>query len=214
NEVEPNDSFMTATAITPGTVYAHHLDTLTGEDDYFSFVISAPTVVSFDITAYRNGIFGNLGLADDAYYEPRIRLFATDGTTQLATNDRRYYRDSGLTYKFITNGTYFVDVSKAASTGDADYFLTYTSAAVGSLTEVEPNNTPAMATPMSYGMTMSGSMSAADIDFYSVTGAAGDMVSAFFFDQANAQGATAAVTVQLLASDRTTVLAASTYNSQ
>ncbi len=108
-EREPNDTPGTASpvaiggdgtgAICPGD------QSPVGDVDYWAFTAQAGTTIELDIDAEQ------LGLPVD----PIIALYASDGTTRLASNDDADGSDSRLQFSIITTGTYFATV--AASVG-------------------------------------------------------------------------------------------------
>jgi hypothetical protein len=202
-----NETPATAQAIgDPGsgtrTVLGFFVD---GEADVYSFAVSAPSALSFEITAYRNGVFR----ADDDYVDPVLELVASDGVTVLDANDDAYFRDAALSYAVTMPGTYFLRVVESAgSAGDGAYYLAYRRTPLGSVTEGEPNDVAAQADAISYGQVRAGTTSAADPDLWRFTGTAGDMVEVWFFERENRQGAVADVTFDLLLSDGATVLSA------
>jgi len=69
-----------------------------GEADVYSFVVSTPSLLSFEVTSYRNGVHR----ADDDYFDPVLELIAADGVTVLESNDDAYFRDSALSYQVTT----------------------------------------------------------------------------------------------------------------
>jgi hypothetical protein len=210
-ESEGNNDTSTADAITPGILRAMRVD---GDDDYYSFTITAPTIVTFEIHAYRNGLFGIGGVPDDDYFDPQIQLFDTDEATVLSSNDDVFFYDSALQFVLVNSGTYFLQVTESInfqSDGDAEYYLTYTSTPVGSDVESETNDDVASATPMAYGDVMSGEIVQPDTDFYSFSGTAGDMVRVFFFDFGAHQGANDFIDVAFMLDDTTFIQRAIDY---
>jgi hypothetical protein len=208
-ESESNDSSGTADAITPGTIHANHVD---GNEDYFSFAIAAPTLVYFEVTGYRNGIFGVLGAPDADYYDPRIELLDTDGSTVMATNNNAFFNDSAINFHLATPGTYYLRVGQAASglVGNADYFITFNATPVGSIVEVETNDDTVGATPIAYGDVVSGTMSG-DEDWFSFSGNAGDMVRVFWFEFGASQVANDFVDIYFMLDDTTFIQRAISY---
>jgi hypothetical protein len=182
-ESEPNDDFANATAITPGTIQGFHGD----EDvDFYSFDISAPTIVTFEIFCYRNGIGGVAGSADDDYFDPQVVIIGPDETTVISGNDDVHFFDSKIACLLGTSGTYFVLVleSDFQTAGDSEYVMTFDSLAVGTLTEAEPNDDTGSADPIQYGDVVSGFADAtnSDVDAFVFSGNAGDMVHVYWHD--------------------------------
>ena len=199
-ESENNDTAGTADSIIPGMIRATRVD---GNDDFFSFTVSGPTLVYLEITAYRNGVFGNGGVPDNDYYDPLIELRDTDGLTVLATNDDVFFYDSALHYHIALAGTYFLRVSEsgAGTDGDSEYFITYTATPVGSLTETEGNDDAANANPIAYGNIVSGAINGGEVDVFSFSGTAGDMVRLFWFEFGASQTASDFVDLVLMTDD-------------
>jgi hypothetical protein len=181
-ESEDNDSPATANAVAGGLIHATRED---GDDDYFAFTISEPTLVSFEVIAYRNGVFGVGGSADDDYFAPEIEIIGTDESTVLAANRGVFFSDPALHYHLVTPGTYFLRVTESStgSDGDGEYFVAFTETPVGSLTESEPNGDATVATAIAYGDVVTADMAdGLDADFYSFSGTAGDIVRVFWFE--------------------------------
>ena len=174
-EMEPimvsgsNDAFGTAEAITPGRIKGFHVD---DENDYYSFTIAEPTVVRFTLTAHRNGVWRS----DDAYYDPAMTLYDTDGTTALRINDDVYYYDSALITRLAAAGTYYVAVGECCGDGDSVYFLDFEVIEGTEVAEVEPNDTFMQAQAIPYDTTIVATKTAANEDWYAIDGVAGDAV--------------------------------------
>jgi len=201
-----NDTSAGAQAITPGTVFGYHGP---NNFDFYSFVISAPSIVRFGTTAYRNGSISTLA----ARFDPIIDLIATNGTTLLKLDDDDIFFDSGLAYRINTPGTYFLNVRHFNATDEGPYYLSFESVAAGSATETEPNNLSTTANPIAYGSILNGSVIGGDDDFFSFTGTAGDMVYVQVLSTtADVQGSPTAVlpTSSILASDGVTVVPSAT----
>jgi hypothetical protein len=205
-ELEPsgvsglNDTTGTAESIVPGNVHGNHVD---NETDAFSFQVTGPSIVHFELTSYRNGVFHG----DDAYFDPRLRLIDSNGATQLASNNDAFFSDPAIQYRIDTPGTYFVLVDEQTGTGDADYFLNYsTSDAANPTLEIESNDTTGTAQALSYATTIDANATTVDDDFFSFTGSAGDVVRVQCFHSDNWREATDTVSVQALDSDGATPL--------
>src|SRR5258708_1676806 len=127
-----NDDFTTAQLIHPGVIHGFHV---ADELDYYKFVVSSPTVVHFEMSAYRNGVHNDSGF----YYDTYAYLYDTDGTTELTHNDDTYFYDSAIQYEIDTPGTYFFAVSQF-DTAEGEYFLTYSTSPGGGARESEPND--------------------------------------------------------------------------
>jgi hypothetical protein len=193
-----NDTFGTAQAITPGTIHGFHV---AGEDDFYSFTVSGPSIVRFEMTAYRNGV--NRGTA--FYYDTYIYLYDQDGVTQLTSDDDSYFYDSSIQYKFDTAGTYFLRVFEF-DTADSEYFLSYKRTSASAPDENESNDTTATANSIAYGGRVNGDIDVGDVDYFKFTGKKGDMVRLQYFDSSNAQGKVDDVNVSLIGIDEVTAL--------
>jgi hypothetical protein len=196
-----NDTPATAQAITPGSVSGW---SVSGEVDYYSFTLTAPSIAHLDVTAYRNGAYRN----DDSYLDSELELYAGDGTTLLNNNDDAFFGDPALN-QILPAGSYFVAVSNP-SDGDGDYLLGFSTTALGTpLAEVEPNETSATASAVGLSTLIQGTLaSGADQDFYSFTATAGDMIRVWAWDEDNSSLTTSTddVTVDLIGVNGTTVL--------
>jgi hypothetical protein len=211
-ETESNNDAATADAITPGTVYATRVD---DDDDFYSFSISAPTLVYFEVTAYRNGIFGVAGVPDDDYFDPSIELIGSDQATVLATSYQAFFSDPALHYHLVTPGTYYLRVTESidGSDGDADYFLRFDATPVGSLAESEANDDTASADAIVYGDVVSGSIDGGDVDFFSFTGEAGDIIRVSWFEQGASEVNADFMSISLMLDDATAVQRAVSFTS-
>ncbi len=205
-EVEPtattgvNDTSATSESITPGNVHGFHVD---GEADVFSFDVAAACVVELELTAYRNGVFHG----DDDYFDGRLRLIDSDGTTQLGVNNDAFFSDPALYYRIDTAGTYFVVVEEQMGAGDGEYFLRYAqTVTAGSTAEVESNDTSGAAQAIAYGALVQAAASTTDDDWFTFTGTAGDLVRVQRFQSDNWREAASTVTLTALDSDGTTAL--------
>jgi hypothetical protein len=212
-EAEDNDSPASPNGISPGTLTGFRED---GDDDWYSFAISAPTIVTFEVVAYRNGITGIGGVPDDDYFDPLIELYDTDGSTVLATNDDVFFYDSAIQFVLTDPGTYFLRLTESVtfpSNGDAAYFLTYTDTPLGSDVEAENNDTAANATGIAYGDVISGTADANDTDFFAFNGAAGDIVRVHFFDFGAHQAASDFIDIAFMTDDTTALQSAVSFTS-
>lgn len=188
-ESEANDDLASADAITPGVIRGFHDD---DDLDFFSFDITSPTIVTFEIFGYRNGIGGVAGgVADDDYFDPEILIITPDGLSVVTGNDDVHFFDSKVSCLLGTNGTYFllVQESQTVSAGDSEYVLTFEAADAPTLVESEPNDTTGDADPIDFDDVVSGFVdfdeSASgldDVDAFVFTGNAGDLVHVYWHD--------------------------------
>ncbi|NOT29852.1 MAG: hypothetical protein HOP15_05310 [Planctomycetes bacterium] len=207
-ELEPvasagaNDTVLTAETLAPGVLHGFHVD---GELDVFAFTLAAPSIVRFELTAYRNGVWRG----DDAYFDPRVRLFDQDGVTELASNDEAFFSDPALHMRITTPGTYYLQIEEAGGTGDGEYYLAYARESLaGTLSESEDNDTTGTAEPLAYGQRIEGAVDAADPDVFVFQGTAGDLVRVQTFDAANWAGVADTIDLEVLAPDGVTSVAA------
>jgi hypothetical protein len=189
-----NDTLGTAQAITtPTTVFGWHVD---GESDYFSFPVTAGSILHFTITAYRNGIY----TSDTAYFNPRLRLYRPAGN-QVKNVANSFFRDVEFTFRASETGTYTVRVmDDGSSTGDGAYFLRVDVTASGTATEVDDTLNNALGTTtdtLTYGGYVNGSAPLTDVDYYSFSGTQGDMVFVKIYDSVINQGAAGTVGVSI-----------------
>jgi len=165
-----NDGPLSAQTIAAGSLFGHHVDT---NPDWYKFTITGATVLCCEMVASRNGVSRN----EVAYYKPRLNLYAPDGATLLATVDGVFFDDPLLCARLGAAGTYFLEVAQAAAGGDSDYHLGLVLTAIGALpSETEPNGTTPTADGIAYGDNFEGTISSADTDFFTFSGAAGDAI--------------------------------------
>lgn len=191
-----NDGPVTAQAMNPGDLYGHHVD---NESDWYKFTTSAASVVCFSVTSHRNGIAGG----DGDYFRPELRIFGTDGATQLASADDVFFDDPEACIRLDTPGTYYAQVREASGSGDAPYFLRYILSPInGAPAETEPNTTAGAADAIGYGGVVNGQLNSSDTDFFAFTGAVGDMV----FLEIATEDPSVSLTIELRGPDGATVL--------
>lgn len=110
-EQEPNDGPRTATAIAIGETgsgeVCTHDDNPAGDVDYWAFTAQAGTTIELDVDVQDLGIFA----------DPFLAAYASDGVTQLASNDDEDGLDSRLQFSIATTGTYYAAVSTVADPG-------------------------------------------------------------------------------------------------
>ena len=193
-----NDTFATAQAIHSGTIHGFHVS---GELDYYSFTVSGPTVVSFELNTYRNGVHD----ATAFYYDPECTLFGSDGTTVLASNDDTYFYDAAIQYQLETAGTYYFAVDEFSAAA-GEYFVSFSTSTGSGAAEVEPNDLSTTANPIAYGGRRQGTITTGETDFYSFSGHSGDMVRLQYFDTGSLQTGTSNVVVSLVGTDGLTAL--------
>jgi hypothetical protein len=173
-----NDTAATAEPIVPGLVFGFHTD---DDSDFYSFVITSPSIVRFETIGYRNGIFAE----DSDDYDMEISLYDTDGTTSLFNDDDSFFYDSAIQYQIETPGTYFIEVTECCGSGDAPYALSFSRTDAGGSSEHEPNEDPDTADSISYGGSITGSIDTGELDGFKFSGKAGDMVRVQIFDSYN-----------------------------
>ncbi len=174
DEVEPNDAFETATAISlPAKVTANVYPN--ADVDFFSFTASAgdrvyaATMTSFDAGGSTNSV---------------IDLLASDGTTVIESdNDDGTFSATSASIAgavIPADGTYYLRVRNNSVTAQLRPYDLYVNLKNGTPTaEIEPNNTTASATALTSSGWASGTITAispGESDFFSVSLAAGDTV--------------------------------------
>src|SRR5690606_13452742 len=174
---EPNDTTATATAIDPtgsvirGSIY--RVAPAPADVDFFSFDAAAGDKVYAAVQTLGSAAAGN----------STLRLFDSDGTTLLEEDlddGSLSGTSSSLAGTLIpAAGTYYLQVVVTGTTNSgrlAPYDL-YLRVQSGTPTaEVEPNGTPASATPLPAGGWASGVVDAGDGDLFSLSLQAGDTV--------------------------------------
>jgi len=170
-EAEPNDTAAAATSIVPGTVFGVRA---AGEDDFYAFVVSAPTIVRFETFAFRNGTSGTAA----GRFDPLLDLADATGVPVLKSRDDGIFFDTVFAYRIDVPGTYTLRVKSFGGTGNAGhYYLRFDAVPVGGGAEVEPNQpAPNLATPIADGGILGGSVVAGDDDLFAFEGSAGDEV--------------------------------------
>lgn len=174
-EAEPNDTFATANAVGGTDAVLRGYVFSGGDVDYYSFAatagdrVHAAVMTSFSANASTDSV---------------LTLLGTDGTTTIEEDDN----DGSLGASSSTiagaaipsSGTYFLRVRHLSATATSHlrpYHLHLKVQSGSPGTEVEPNNDTATATPLPPSGWVSGAIgAAADVDFYSITLAAGDTV--------------------------------------
>ncbi|MBK6991525.1 MAG: DUF11 domain-containing protein [Chitinophagaceae bacterium] len=174
SEVEPNNTFATATPITsPSKVQGNVFPN--ADADWYSFTANAgEKVYAAVITS-----FSANGSSDS-----QLRLFASDGTTLIEFDDDDGSL-GGLSSSMAgatipSSGTYYLQVVHFLATGQLRGYDLYLKVQSGTPTpEVESNDTPATANAMPANGWVSGARNpalATEQDWYSVTLAAGESV--------------------------------------
>ncbi len=188
-EAEPNDGVATATAIVPGTVFATHAS---GDEDFYAFAVTEPTIVRFETFAHRNGASG----VATGRFDPILDLVDATGTTVLKSRDDGIFFDTVFAYLLEEPGTYTLRVRSFGGAGDAgDYFLHFEAVPATGVAEVEPNpGAPGASNPLAVGSLRRGSVSSGDDDVFTFDGTAGDLVHLQLLAlSTDVQGATALV---------------------
>jgi subtilisin-like proprotein convertase family protein len=174
-EIEPNDTFMTATNL-PGSEVKIRGDIFgNGDLDWFRFTAAAgDRVYAAVMTSY----------SSSASTDSELRLFASDGTTLI-----EFDQDDGVLGGLSSTiagatiaapGTYYLQVKHFSATNTLRPYEMYLSVESGAPTpEVEANDTPATANPLPPSGWVSGARNpavATEQDWYSFTANAGDTV--------------------------------------
>lgn len=195
-----NDTLATGELVTtPVLLHGWHVK---GESDYFKFNATAGSLLSFEITAYRNGI--NDG--DVEYCNPRLWLYEPGGK-KVVKISASIFEDVEFTYRAHASGTWAIRVVEdGGSDGSGPYFLSINTVPCPAGVESEPNGSPASADALAYGDYVSGSVGVFDSDWFAFNGAAGDMIRIKVYDSVNDESANHKVGIYLYASDGTTEL--------
>jgi uncharacterized repeat protein (TIGR01451 family) len=174
-EVEPNNTSATATVIASGaTVYGGTVFPA-ADVDFYSFTAAAGD----RIYAATQSLFDASASGDTV-----LDLLDTDGTTIIESdnNDGTFNASSSsIAGRLLpAAGTYFLRVRHNVGTGTVrPYALHFRRQSAAPTAEVEPNNTPATATPIPASGHVSGTVTAVspgESDFYSINLNAGDSV--------------------------------------
>ncbi|MEW6129834.1 MAG: HYR domain-containing protein [Acidobacteriota bacterium] len=175
NEVEPNNTAATATAISGASAKVRGTVFPTADVDFYSFSatigdrIYAATQTLFDASASGDSV---------------LEVLSTDGTTVLETdnNDGSFNASSSSIAGLLipSTGTFYLRVRHNLPTGTIRPYDLYFSRQTGSpVAETESNNTTGTANPLPASGWMSGTVTAVspgEADFFSLTLAAGDTV--------------------------------------
>jgi hypothetical protein len=175
SEIEPNNTSATATLIASGaTVYGGTVFPA-ADVDFYSFTVAAGD----RIYAATQSLFDASASGDTV-----LDLLDTDGTTIIESdnNDGTFNASSSsIAGRLLpAAGTYFLRVRHNVGTGTVrPYALHFRRQSAAPTAEVEPNNTPATATPIPASGHVSGTVTAVspgESDFYSINLNAGDSV--------------------------------------
>lgn len=166
DENEPNDSAEAAVALADGQSASGTIG-FQGDEDWFSFQIGANQLIQVEMSAP--------GVSD---VRLRWSLYASDATTRLAQSDEPEGDAAWpVENRAVGNaaGTYYVKVEDIPEDGaDADlsrfYQITVRAVAEPDAQEqAAPNDTPATATPVSDGQTLTGYIAAtSDADYFAI----------------------------------------------
>lgn len=195
-----NDSVGTAEPVgTPALIYGWHTHK---KSDYYSFEAVENSILSFEITSIRNGIFDG----ETDYTNPRLWLYDPDGK-KVEKISLSIYHDVEFTYYVSRPGTWTIRVVEdGGSHGSGPYFLAINSIPAPTRQEQGSNGSPVTAEAIAYGDFINGSVSIVDTDWFKFTGNAGDMVRIKLYDSENSEDAKGAVSLHLYASDGITEL--------
>ncbi|NBT79881.1 MAG: hypothetical protein EBT04_15860, partial [Betaproteobacteria bacterium] len=140
-----------------------------GDTDYYQVTVNAKGILTVELDVPTNST------TNKPY---RLRLFDTNGRTQLFDNNYGTGQDSTYTLELPKAGTYFLELSSYYSSAlkDDTYALksSFSAGATGGK-ELEINDSKAQADPISSGVKVSGGLSGySDKDYYRLdVGAAG-----------------------------------------
>lgn len=202
-EIEPNDTAATANTPSAGDYVVADISPAT-DVDWFASGGNAATDLVYAAVNTSNTSSGT---------DSQLNVFADDGTTLIEFDD-----DGGPGLASCVAGgvvpqagnVYFVPNEYGNNGEITPYELHYVVAPEFDLgSETEPNDTFATATPISATF-MAGliSVGAADVDFFSFTAAAGDLIHVIVDEDPDGDGTALDSELDLLDTDGTTVLAA------
>jgi hypothetical protein len=206
-EVESNNTRQTANAAVSGRSITGSKSTAT-DVDWFSIGANAGDVIvaqTSDRGTYHCG--GSSGSLDS-----RLRVFGPDGATLLGENDDISVSDNWCSFaaaRAPTTGTYYVALDYfSGGSGTFDYTLRIWAVTPAALTEVEVNDVPATANPVTAPAWVTGAITpAGEYDYFSFAAPAWQRI----WVTANvAAGCTHDDRLTVLGTDGTTVLASTT----
>lgn len=169
-ESEPNNTLATADLLggAEGKIKGH---VFPGADiDYFAITVPANSrVYAAVMTGFSTGFNSILELRD-----------SSDAVLEADLDDGSFGTTSSSIagYSIPAAGTYYLRVRENATSTICPYFLYYAIKSAGDLgVETEPNNTTGTPSPLPFSGSVSAAIDpAADVDFYSVSLAAGDTI--------------------------------------
>jgi len=147
NDIEPNGTYLTALSMSEnGSVNGHIGYRINGGDydysDYYQFTTTNDGNITIAFTS-----------TEPSHYNT-INLYDIDGTTQLATASG--YGGASFTANGLAAGTYYALMYYYGATHFSGYTLTNTVTTNGIVNDLEPNDTPAQALPMSENGSVNG----------------------------------------------------------
>lgn len=173
-EIEPNDSFGTATLFTsPTDTLAGEISSLT-DVDTFRVELTQGQALIVDVCSECV-----VELNEPTRFGPHVEILDSDTSTVRAqAADGR-----GVVYTAHADGTYLVRLTSAHALGD--FVDAYEVATVirdfTGLSESEPNDTPAQAQALGTNFSFAGAFSSsADADHFSIVGSAGETLAVDF----------------------------------
>ncbi len=197
-----NDTPASAQPLQPGALFGAQSS---ADLDLYSFQISAPTLVSFDLHAERGGMAGGAG----DYLDLALRLIGTDGATELACSDNVHFNDPRLERSLSVPGTYFLEVSQARGSTTGEYMLVHARQPIAAgVVELEANNSPAQAQSIALGAWIEGALAPGDDDWFGINVTAGDMLEVQVLDGSNSDDRSGVAVPGLVRPDGVTALQA------
>ena len=162
-EKEPNDKLPQAQLLVSGQVIEGKLDKPKDIDLY------KLTVAGNDRQTLHAELTGVPGM------DVELALLDQTGATVTSANDGKVGEPETIGAVTISPGNYFIRVREAPSKDataperDKPYYLSWRIGAVDVNSEQEPNDKPALATPLAIGQALSGQLSSPrDVDYYKV----------------------------------------------
>lgn len=163
SELEPNNTTATATAINLGAPWTGSLVS-DADVDYFRFTLDSASMVSLDFRHPAN---------NEPYSYWHATIQSTDGLTDYLLLDSAGVAADTTRIVALPAGTYLVKVTRGNYWYELTTYTLTVSAQPGTSWEVEQNETPTTATPMTVGAPRTGIIaplpSGGDVDYYSFT---------------------------------------------
>lgn len=110
---EPNDTPGTATFLASGVKVTANVNGGADEEDYYTFTVAGPELINANI------------VFEKSYGNPTLRLYDTDGTTALQTENSYQIGYQRIDYFLPAAGTYYLRARCSSGANDYDITVTY-----------------------------------------------------------------------------------------